>query len=309
MVRTFSKDKNRVLKILHGIGVILVAALLLELIAGVQIRYAHQMLENEAELHAENEMRMKAILIKGTLNSIQYALCDHARETKNYLQYPDSLYALAHCLLESHPNILGCGIAFVPYYYPQKGRLFEPWCVMRDGEPHFMQMADEENHDYTQIDFYTNTLATDTIYWSSPYFDKIGGLGLITTVAVPIHDDSGKTIGIMGADVSLDWLNDTINKRHIYPSSIDILLSKDGQMIAGPTDGSETMEKAKVVMELINDSTVKRRDSGTGATKIIKYSNGNHEKATIFHASMMGKPRWQIAVICHDNGCREKSYS
>ena len=208
-----------------NLGIILVAALLLELISAVQYWYTRGLLAQELEHHAESELRLKAVIVKGILNAIETSLRDHAYDARHHLGDHESLYPVAGRLVRAHPNIMSGGIAFKPYYYSTDERLYEPFALCRGDSISFMQLADAD-HDYTQMEFYVQALAQGDVYWSAPYIDEKGGLGLITTVSMPLDDADGRTVAVLGADVSLNWLGDTLNNRHMYPSSFDILLTE-----------------------------------------------------------------------------------
>ena len=87
-----------------GLWIILAAALLIALIIGVQYYYTRRIMGRELERRAENELTLKAILIKGNLNAMEYALSDHAREAARSCAHPDSMFTVVKNLLEAHPN-------------------------------------------------------------------------------------------------------------------------------------------------------------------------------------------------------------
>ena len=280
-----------------NLGIILVAALLLELISAVQYWYTRGLLAQELEHHAESELRLKAVIVKGILNAIETSLRDHAYDARHHLGDHESLYPVAGRLVRAHPNIMSGGIAFKPYYYSTEERLYEPFALCRGDSISFMQLADAD-HDYTQMEFYVQALAQGDVYWSAPYIDEKGGLGLITTVSMPLDDADGQTVAVLGADVSLNWLGDTLNNRHMYPSSFDILLTESGRLIAGP---HEKGTDVNTVVALINDSTKARQLSQTGRTTVLDMDDAKNGDATIFYANMKGEPHWQIAVVYYDH--------
>ena len=283
-----------------GLWIILAAALLIALIIGVQYYYTRRIMGRELERRAENELTLKAILIKGNLNAMEYALSDHAREAARSCAHPDSMFTVVKNLLDAHPNIVGGGIGFVPNYYPDKGRLFEPWAGSHSNGNVLKDLAGP-NHDYTTMPFYTEALDRKGIYWSDPYVDVDGGLGFITTAALPVLAANGDAIGVLGADVRLSWLGDTINSRCMYPSSFNLLLTEEGELIAGPPADSVDVSKVVHAADLINDSSVVRHKSQSGHTTIIRFTDKARGKASIIYAFMRGLPHWQLAVVCYDD--------
>ena len=280
-----------------NLGIILVAALLLELISAVQYWYTRGLLAQELEYHAESELRLKAVILKGNLNAIEAVLRDHAYDASRHLNDRESLYSVSRRIVSAHPNIIGSGLAFKPYYFSEDERLYEPYAVMRGDSLCCMQLAGDD-HDYTQMELYVQPLAQDGIYWSDPYMDEKGGLGLITTVSMPVKDADGQPVAVLGADVSLDWLGDTLNSRHMYPSSFDVLLTEGGRLIAGPR---KKVADVGTVVTLINDSTNARKLSKTKRTTVLDMDDAENGDATVFYANMKGKPHWQIAVVYYDH--------
>lgn len=287
-----------------GLGIILTAALLIVLISGVQYYYSHKMLESQLERNAELELRMKAILVKGTINAMEYVLRDHSNDLQRSRVEADSMFKAVERLLAANPHVVGAGVAFAPGYYPERDSLFEPWAYYADSAVASKQLAGAQ-HDYTKMDFYTGAIANGNVYWSEPYTDE-NGLGVITTASIPVYDGAGDFMAVLGIDVSLNWLGDTINSRHLYDSSFDMLITQGGSLIAGPA--SEVVEKETVesVVAMINDSAVGRRLSETGVSTIIRYESPERGDARVFFAFMRGKPHWQIAVVCYDDEVFDK---
>ena len=257
-------------------------------------------MERELERRAELELTMKAIIIKGTFSSMENALRDHTQDVVLLSAYPDSMYTVAQRILEAHPNIVGGGIGFVPNFYPHEGRLFEPWAGC-SGEDIVVKNLAGPTHDYTLMPFYNKAMERKDFYWSNPYLDTEGGLGLITTLSLPVMDAEDEAIGVMGADISLSWLGDTLNARHMYPSSFNILLTEDGDLIASPASESVDTTTVGLVRALINDSSIVRHKSRSGHSTIIQFRDEHHGKGEIIYANMRGRPHWQIVVTCYDD--------
>ncbi len=283
-----------------GLVIILTSALLIVLISAVQYYYTYRMIVLELEKNAERELTMKAILIKGTLSAIENALRDHSREVIQFANDPSAMYGVVQRLLRAQPNVVGAGIAFAPGYYSELDSLYEPWVYYRDGVADTLQLAGAD-HDYTRMEFYRGALSEGGVHWSAPYVDVKGGLGLITTTSLPIYDESGHAIAVLGVDVSLDWLGDTINYRHLYDSSFDILMTEDGRLIAAPSADEVRRADVESVVSMINDNSVARAPSESSVSTIIHYRTSDRHRARVFYAYMRGRPHWQIGVVCFDD--------
>ena len=212
--------------------IIIVAALLLQGLSAVQYYYTRSLLADELENRAESEITMKSIIVKNALNLAENSLNGHIWDMKRNLLHPDSSYSVMELVLKSHPNLTGCWVAYVPNYFPEKGRLFEPFVWWDHGEIKHAEIA-AEGRDYTQNRYYKAVCASNAPLWTDLYRDVVSGLNLVTYM-VPIHDGKGDLVAMFGLDMSTEQLGDTLNYRHIYPSSYDFLLTEKGQLIAGP---------------------------------------------------------------------------
>ena len=280
---------------------IILAAIVLILISGAQFFYFQKILADELDIRAESELTMKAIVIKSALNLSENSLRGHLWDMERNIATPDSLDGVMERVLRSHPNLVGCWIAFVPNYYPDKGRLFEPYAYWDHGNIG-TKVIGTDGHDYTESVYFQRVVSTKTSVWVNPYVDSYTGTNMVS-FAVPIHDHKKKqTVAVFGLDVSTKWLGDTLNHRHIYESSYDLLLTKDGQQIAGPNQEKVKQSDMDHIVSIINDSSVTKRVSKTGRSMVATFHDqDDHEKGYVYYSSFKGKPEWQIAVVCYDD--------
>ena len=283
-----------------NLWVILIAAVLFQVILAGQHLYTHRLFENELERSAESELRLKAILTKGMLNSAEAILQDFEWDIMRNLHNPDSIGNAAYWLIKNHEHLTGSAMCFVPYYYPEKGRLYEPFAG-RMGDTVVVKQIAGPHHDYTQMDFYRTGISENRPHWSDPYADSIRDNSLICTYTSPIHD-SERLAGIFCLDVSLDWLSDTLNARQSHPSSFYLLLTEDGKVIVDPPDNHIKFHDVDQVVRLINDSTVHRSPSATGRTNTIDFdSDYDGSTGYICYANMIGQPHWQMVIVNYDD--------
>ena len=281
-----------------GLVIIITAALLIEAISAIQYFRTHEILEEEMEKRAESELTMKAILIKSTLNSNEDILMNHIWDIYRNLSHPDSLFDAVSRVVRMNRYVSGSFIAFAPDYYPSRGRLFEPYAQKEDGDVKVWQIGGQD-HDYTQYTFYQDALNTEGPFWVDPYYDNVGLKSYITSYVIALRDKSQQFVGVAGIDLSVKWMSDTIEHKHIYPSSFNLLLTEDGKVITRPDEKRVSKASSDYFVRLINDSTVARKKSRSGRSDMIPFEKDG-EKGTIFYAFMKNKPHWQIAVVCHD---------
>ena len=284
----------------RGLFIIILAALLLEGISGVQYLLTRHHMEDELEKRAESELTLKAILIKNYFNSTEDLMRNCKWQIEAHLDQPDSAYSTMGRFVRLNPQLKGAGVCFVPYYYPQEDRLFEVYARRTpSGEVETEQIA-SSTHDYTQYDVYEQALNSKNGTWSEPYYDKKGAHARVTSYIQSVHDRQGRSVGFVAIDINLIWLSDTIEKRHIYPSSFILVLTEAEKIIIHPDTARVAEDTQQYIYHLINDSTVARRQSDSGHSKVI-YFDYNGREGTVFYANMRGKPHWLMAVVCYDD--------
>ena len=279
--------------------IIIAAAVLLQGLSAVQYYYTRSLLADELENRAESEITAKAIIVKNALNLAENSLNGHIWDLKRNLFHPDSSYNVMELVLRSHPNLTGCWVAYVPNYFPEKGRLFEPFVWWDHGEIKHAEIG-AEGRDYTQNRYYKAVLASDAPLWTDLYEDIVSGLNLVTYM-MPIHDGKGNLVAMFGLDMSTEQLGDTLNYRHIYPSSYNFLLTEKGQLLAGPKHIKEKKAQEMThIISMINDSTVERSLSNSGLSTVIPFKDADGDEGLVFYANLKGKPKWKIALVCYD---------
>ena len=288
------------LKVNTSLIIIIAAALLLQGILAVQYYYTRSLLADELEKRAESELSVKAVIIKNSLNLSENTLKGHIWDLKRNLFHPDSSYNVLDWVLTYHSNLTGCWVTYVPDFFPEKGRLFEPFIWWNQGKMSRTDVA-AEGYDYTQNRYYKAVYASNTPMWTDAYHEGLTNMNLITYI-LPIHDNKGDLVAMFGLDVSADQLGDTLNYRHIYPSSYNFLLTENGQLIAGPRHTEADREKEmQQIIRMINDSTVEKSLSSSGRSHIFPIKSADGGDGLVFYTNLKGTPKWKIAVVCFDD--------
>ncbi len=282
--------------------IIVFAALLLELFSWAQYYYTKQLLEYELEKKASIEMTMKAILVKSMLNTTEQVLNSHVTEITKLTKDPDDIDDALRTIVEANDYFTGVGLAFVPGYYEGNDELYEPWAFnTKDGVMVRDNIAMRGGHDYTKFKFYIEPISTGKPYWSNPYIDSVETHSFITTYSVPIIDKNGQKAGVAGIDLSLEWLSDSLNNRHMYPSSYCLLLTNDAKLISQPAKSHARYKDFDDAIKLINDSTRRARVVAKSKIKVIEFDTEDGKEARVFFHHMKGNPHWMIAVVCYDD--------
>ena len=205
-----------------------------------------------------------------------------------------------------NPDVKGYFAAFVPNYFPQKGRWFEPYVHQTDSRGGFtVRDVGSASHDYTKSDWYIQALDAKGSFWSDPYFyyDGTGISGRYCTFVKPVFDASGRLACVCGADMTFEWLtnelkrmddatrrSDMLSKFRMF-AGLDfytVLLDKDGNCIAYPLGRSAPLKDEEVLRNLA------AKKSGSIDVTV------NGVPSTAYYAPMehIG---WSVAVIVPDH--------
>ena len=247
------------------------------------------------------ELVIKSIAVKHSLEDVELALRNRNWEFEQFLPYPDSLFAVTRRIVEQNPDFDGCCIAVVPDYYPEKGRLFEPYTVRRGDSIETVQLASEE-HDYSKNKDFILAAKNDSSFWGEPYPDESDPKVTLITYTFPIHDEFGDIAAVVGVDYNAEELGKMLNARHMFPSSYHILISGQGKLICGPEEVGNTHQLAEETLDMINDSTFERHASSTGHSTLLSFiDNEDGSKGYVFYSSPKSIKPWRIAVVNYDD--------
>ena len=187
----------RIMIILLVTNVLTILAVLFFVFFGM----AAQSIEHYASSISNVEEKMET-----QLNAVEVLAINNVAEIEKHLKKTEDVLQALHDELLMNSAVMGCFAAFEPDYYPQYGRWFEPYAVKRDNSRIERMLVGSDTHDYLNKEWYKKGLNTPEGYWSDPYFDGDGAGAMLCSYVRPIRDESGKAVGIYGADLPLDWL-------------------------------------------------------------------------------------------------------
>jgi sigma-B regulation protein RsbU (phosphoserine phosphatase) len=151
------------------------------------------------------------------------------------------------------------------------------------------------------MDWYQIPRLLKTNYWSEPFFDLGGGNMLMVTYSRPLYDTKGDFMGMLTADVSLNWLKKLVlsneNKKHCYT----FMLSRNGYYLVHPNPDKVMNETVFSTVIDVKDS--QKRTIGekmiAGKTDYEIFSKGD----TLSYIVFSGIPRtgWSLGTVCAEN--------
>ena len=293
-IRTFFEERKGSRLIL-----ILLTALLLELVAALQYTYTRNLLIREEERVTRMELTMESEVVLHTLEEAELSMYENEWSVQQSLAHPDSLFGAVERMIQSNSSVAGACIAVLPDYYPEKGRLFEPYAHKEEGRIVVDQIAGPD-HDYTLGPYFQQALREETEFWSDPYDYGTDPVQKLTTYTYPVRDRSGRLAAICGLDIDLTWLSDTLNVHPYYPSSFGFMLTRDGRLVAGPREEKVSPRTVAYAASLVMDPTVDRTVRGRHRVSCIQFRDPvNGEEAYLDFRALPRDPRWIIAEVSY----------
>ena len=271
-----------------SLTIIVVAALLLELSTGVLYYFAQNIIERTVRRLMDREMNAISLSIRNQMAKVEVTVENMAWVVTDDLADPDSLLRLTYQLVEHNPAIMGSSVSCVPYYFPQEGRLYEPYSVRRsDGTIESMQLG-SPHHDYTQMEFYQIPISTGRGHWCEPYWDKEGAKMKITTYGMPVRDSHGKIAAVVDADLSLDWLDHVVNQGRVYSSTKRFLVTGRHNLLAG-----EQGPLFNVALEQLKQLSVQ--------TDYVVMKGDDGKKKHVYFLNVGGQTDWILINVLDDD--------
>ena len=154
-------------------------------------------------LHTREQLRR-------VLSDVAVAIENNVHDVERDIDNPDKMYEHADRILRNNPYLIGLGVMFEADYYSSQGRWYEVYAVRDSIGAVSVTQIGSENHDYLQAPWFLKAMANETGEWAAPYFDDLGAKQLLTTYFSQIRNREGRIIGLIGADISLEWLRKRI---------------------------------------------------------------------------------------------------
>ena len=293
-IRTFFKERKG-----SRLVLILLTALLLELVAALQYTYTRNLLIREEERITRMELTMESEVVLHTLEEAELSMYENEWSVRQSLAHPDSLFGAVGRMIRSNSSVAGACIAVLPDYYPEKGRLFEPYARREKGRILVEQIAGPD-HDYTLGPYFQQALREERDFWSDPYDYGTDPVQKLTTYTYPVRDWSGRLAAICGLDIDLTWLSDTLNVHPYYPSSFGFMLTRNGRLVAGPREERVSPQTMAYVADLVMDPTVDRTIRGRHRVNCIEFRDPvNREWAYLDFRALPRSPGWIVAEVSY----------
>ncbi len=225
-----------------GIATKLICSLFLSCAAlfGIVLTYNYFFARRIIVRHIEDAARNLSLStvheIEAVLRPIEKVPRDMAYAVEHGSYSKEDLIQLLRSAMENNPEIFGSTIAFEPNAFDKSLFEFAPYFYRKGKELKFRYLGGE-NYRYHEWDWYASPKKLQRPVWTEPYFDEFGGEVIMSTYSVPFYqtvDGKRRFMGIITADVSLDWLRALVDSIRIGKTGFGFLISCKGTLVTHP---------------------------------------------------------------------------
>jgi HAMP domain-containing protein len=203
-----------------------------------------------------NKMLITNEYIRRVISDVYVAATNNIYYIEHNLDNPDCHKETMERIVKSGTRVRSCGISFIEDYYPEKGHRYCPFAWRNAADPDIIYSQDmgDADLDYLTADWFLEVVNSDSAQWSEPFYDGYDEKTTLSAYEVPIHDETGRVVAVLGADISLDWLtyklnetDTTINKSMMIMANIfemksnNFIINHDGSYITNP-EGKRILE-------------------------------------------------------------------
>ena len=276
--------------------------LIFSLIFGYNYLYSRRILLKNVEDNARNLALATTNRIETILRSMEVA----ATNLSTFLQqsaYDDKqrLLGLIRSFVECNPEIYGSTIAFEPYAYDQNSLYFSPYFYKSEGETKFTYIGGEGYH-YFYWTWYQLPKELNRPVWNEPYYDEGAGNIIMSTFSVPLYkifSGEKEFLGVLTADISLEWLQEIVSSIKIFESGYGFLISRNGTVVTHPFKDLIMHETIFSVAEAREDVHLREigREMIRGESGFVPFTSIVTEHKCWMAYCPVPSTGWSLAVI------------
>jgi hypothetical protein len=194
--------------------VLIAASVVILVVAGVSYWAFCKAMHAETTVRYTGLQRLVAAQLNKTITAMEMSATNVFNAVEKHLDTPE---AVVHALEEEanlNPEVRGYFAAFEPYFFPEKGKWYEPYVHQNDSSLFEVSMVGSARHDYTQSQWYKHAKDIKMSFWSEPYYyyDGTSISGHYCTFVKPIYAEDGKLACVCGADITFEWLTKALQK-------------------------------------------------------------------------------------------------
>lgn len=227
--------------------------------------------------------------INGMLNEIETMNSFVSWQLADHISDPDYISVINEKLMGYGSMVSGVSIAFMPDFYPDKGKYYSVR-TLRDSKSG--TIASHTDDSYVSEEWFTDALQQSKAIWSEPYSSS--DVGLVTTYSAPLTDANGRIYAVLAIDVSLLNITERLSGKHFYEGSYTVILSSGGVILSHPDES--------LLLRKITEYSASKEDKEFMqlSEEMLSGKSGIGEIRSEKAAAIYGQVGngWSAAIIC-----------
>ena len=267
-----------------SIRIMLVLTVMSVIIMAIVYLITRQSMVREVESRYESVILHANEKIRGVLSDVYVAAINNINNIETDIDSPEKLQTHLKRMVGQNMYMSSCRLIFEPDAFPNQGRYFEIYAWKDStGRVHSEQIH-EQTADVLMHDLYHDAFTNKEGDWTPPYIDQRTTHQLTTTYMTHIRDRKGQRIGMLGADVSLDWLRERHQRidrenherfeQDFKDKSYSFIIDHDGTFLIHPDEGRvlkmNLMDMAAKTPDLKDDAMVREMMAGESGQMRVK---------------------------------------
>jgi len=259
---------------------------------GYNYTFSKKLIIKEIELNAKETLKATVNRMDIIFFSMEKAVktLSIPLENKRVRSSKEDILFLLKRIVEGNREVYGSTVAFEPYAFDPRLRLFAPYYYKYKGKLRFKYIP----YNYFAWEWYMVPKLLHRAVWVEPYFDKDAGGIVMSTYSVPLYitENARKEFyAIATVDISLKWLQNMVSSIKIGRSGYGFLISKKGTFVTHPNSNF-------IMRKTIFDVAKKDKALSSIALEMIRGKTG----FVHYSGPFVKKPCWIAYSPLRSNG-------
>lgn len=311
---SLGKDiRMKKLTLANRLSLIIMAVLVLTSAMIMSVIYAitRESMISEVESRYEGIILHANEKIRGVLSDVYVAAINNLDGIERDIDSPEKLQKHLERMVRLNNYMSSCRLIFEPDVFPTKGHNLEIYAWRDSAGVVRSKQMNERHPDFLVHSWYKDAFENKEGDWTPPYFDRAASHQLTTTYMTHIHNSQGRRVGMLGADVSLEWLRERHQRvdrenherfeKGYEQQSYSFIIDKNGTYLIHPDESrvlkQTFLEVAKESPDKTDDIMAKKMMKGESGT--VRLTDGNIDSWVFY--SFVKYTEWTVVIVVPDD--------